>query len=325
MNTTTNTNTAKSLPAGIVKKTTGYSVDPSKIARREGWNARFDFGDIKSLAASIKCELERDPSGGGLLNPLRIKRLPSDSTLLAKGFLFELIDGDRRLTAIESLLDKQVTFPLGVAAELVERDQTDLQSLIQMYTANTGKPFLPLEEADAFRRMVDGGMTTKQIAQAVGRTETTVKEALALLAADPKLLEAVKSGKVGVTDAKMIVNSTGKDAAAQAAIVDAAAAAGGKKAGKAAITKRLQDIKKQRAVAAGKTVKMRALTNDQLSAIGARMSDHLVVLLKEAGVSQEDTDLRAWVKADEKLAAAFALGALDALKVAAGQDLDLMV
>ena len=84
---------------GIIKRTNAYFADPKTIARVDGWNNRFDFGEIEELAKSIKIN--------GLLQPLRIKRVPAHVKDDGKGaagaqvFAFELIDGDRRLTAIE--------------------------------------------------------------------------------------------------------------------------------------------------------------------------------------------------------------------------------
>ena len=76
---------------------------------------------------------------------------------------------------------------------------------------------------------------------------------------------------------------------------------------------------------AGKTLKIRALSDDQLSSMGAKLAKHLVAVMKEAGIA-EDTDLLAWVESDESRAAAYTFGALQALKAAAGvKDIKLEV
>lgn len=323
MTATTTATASKPLAAGLVKKTTAYNVDPRRVTRREGWNTRFDMGEIAALAASIETELNRDPSDGGLLMPIRVKRISGNPAAD-----FELVDGDRRLTAIELLLEKGVVFPQGVAATMVDKNQDDLTSTIQMITANTGKPFLPLEEAAAYKRLRDGGMSVAQICAAVGRTDVHVRETLDLLEADAAVQDAVKTGAVAGSMAKLIVSVTKGDNAAQKDLLaDAVGAKKKDKAAKARLMTKIQQKRDAKAVAKGKEVKMRALTDAQLSEIGERLAKHLKALLKEAGLGAEmqQGELVEWVKKDEKLAAAYVAGAMDALKAAAGVKINLEV
>lgn len=211
-------------------------VDPRSIDRREGWNVRFDFGEIEELAKSIKYQATEGGVPGGLLNAIRIKR--------KEGGRFELIDGDRRMTAVELLIKwagegnlKGYDFPDGIAAVIVAKGQDDLRSLIQMFEANSGKAFLPMEEAAAYKRMREAGMSLEQIGQAVGRNHVHVNNTLALLEAPAELQEAVKKGEVGGTLAKKIA-VVGRGNKAKAAELTKAAKAAGK------------DKKKQRAVKA---------------------------------------------------------------------------
>lgn len=320
--------TARALPSGIVRKTTGYNADPRRICRRSGWNTRFDFGDIANLAESIQIELARDPSNGGLLHDLRVKRLDKGDPRAATHD-FEIVDGDRRLTAIELLLEKGVEFPDGVGIKLVERTQDDLTSLIQMYTSNTGKPFLPLEEAAAFKRMRDAGMTILAISKAVGKADTHVIETLALLESDEELQAAVKDGSVGSTMAKMIATTARGDKEAQKELTKEAKAARGKgsdaKAAKARLLKKIEDKKAQKAAAKGKTLKIKSMTDDALSELGAKMAKALEIKVKEAGWKKFET-LEEMVDAmakDEKLTASFTLGVVMALRAAAGIKVNL--
>lgn len=315
---------SKPLPAGTVARTSGYNVDPARVVKRDGWNTRFDLGDIESLASSIQTELARDPADGGLLNPVRVKRITGNPTAD-----FEIVDGERRMTAIWMLLEKGFIFPQGIAATMVDRKQDDVTSLIQMYTANTGKPFLPLEEAAAFKRMRDAGMTIAAICKAVGRADVHVIDTLALLEADEDLQAAVASGQVGGTIAKVIATTARGDKALQKELTQDAKDARGKgaeaKAAKARMLKKIQDKKEAKAKAKGKQLKMRALTDDQLTELGAKQAKLLEVKVKEAGWKAFGTleDMTAEMAKDEKLAAAFTLGTLLALRAAAGIKVDL--
>jgi hypothetical protein len=326
--------TTKPLPAGIVKMSKTYNVDPTTIVRRPGWNARFDFGDTSSLASSIYTECQRDPSSGGLLNPLRVKRLSKDDPLRADNATaeFALIDGDRRLTAIESLLKANPNqFPEGVRVTLVDRDQDDLNSLVQMYTANTGKPLLPLEEAAAFKRMQDSGLTIAGICNAVGRSDVHVRETLALLTSTAEVVDAIVTGKVSGSMAKNVVVAAKGDKVAEATLLAAAVAvkaakgAVAKKQAKAALTAQVQAQKDANTLAAGKEVKVRTMTTEQIEATIAKLVAHMKSATAEGGidVGAEPAAMRAFIEKDATYAAIYTFGAIQALQVARGEKINL--
>lgn len=303
------TTSQKTAPTnGILNsKRVAHFIDPRTITRREGWNPRFEFGEIAALAISIQ--------QNGVLNSIRVKRLPAGSA-----HQFELIDGDRRLTAIEQILKKNPdAFPDGIPAVIVDKDQDDITSLIQMFEANSGKVFLPLEEAAAYDRMRQAGLSIKQICAKVGRASVHVTEILNLLKADESVKEAVATGKIGKTMAKQIATAARGDTAKQKELVAKATEAAGKgKGNRRAVLKAVDDQKVAKAKAKGKTLKIRALSDIELSQIGAAMATTLAEQLKSAGLAL-DADLTAWVKNNQMYIIAYAFGALEALKVAAGQ------
>lgn len=320
---------ARKLAAGIASVGKSYNADPSRIMRRPGFNTRFVFSEIDELALSIKTELLRDPSEGGLMMPLRVKRIKGNAD-----FDFELVDGDRRLTAIEQLLKAGVTFPEGVAIKMVDPKQDDTTSTLQMITTNTGKPLLPLEEAAAYKRLrEEGKMSITDICKAVGRTDVHVRETLQLLDADIEVQDAVKTGKVSGSMAKMIATVAKDNPELQKDLVKEAAEAKLDKGvnGKAAKARLFSKIDKQRsakAAAAGKEQKIKVLRADQLDDLGRKIAKHLEVVLKEAGPQYAEyfaahEAYRSHIAASEELAAAYTFGALQGLLAAAGQKINL--
>ncbi len=319
---TTTPATASASPTGIIKaRPSAYNLlDPKAIKRREGFNPRFDFGEIKELAKSIRVQATEHAVPGGLLQPLRVKRA---------GDGFELIDGDRRMTAIELLMDMAAkgdvdgySFSEGVPAFTVDKGQDDVTSLIQMFEANTGKAFLPLEEAAAYKRMQEAGMTIEQIGKNVQRAHVHIVATLALLDADDSLKDAVKSKKIGGTMAKKIATAARGNKAKQAELTKEAVEAGSDKKKKRVVLGKVEQVRAAKAAAKGKTIKMRALNDDQLSEMGEKLAKHLVAVMKEAKV-EGDRDLAKWIHADEQLVVAFTFGALQALKAAAGVKVEL--
>lgn len=315
------TTSATPIVAVVQARPSAYNmINPRAVKRAEGFNPRFDFGEIAELAKSIRVQATEHAVPGGLLQPIRVKKA---------GGGFELIDGDRRLTAIELLLDLNdkgkpdgYAFAEGIPAFTVAKTQDDITSLVQMFEANTGKAFLPMEEAAAYKRMRDAGMTIEQIGKNVQRAHVHIVATLALLDADDSLKDAVKDKKIGGTMAKKIATAARGDKTKQAELVKEAVAAGGDKKKKRVVVGKIEQARAAKAAKKGKTLKMRALTDDQLSEMGERLAKHLKSVLKEAKVDP-DSDLRAWVAADEKLAAAFTFGVLEALKAAAGLKVEL--
>lgn len=307
------------LASGITKKTTTYQADPRTIGRRVGWNPRIDFGDIAELAKSIKAN--------GLLRPLRVKR-PEAAYNTTDAFL--LIDGDRRLTAIELILEEDANaFPEGVPIELVDKEQDSITSLIQMFEENTGKPFTPVEEAEAYKRMRDAGLKVKDIAACVSRCENHIIDTLNLVDAPAELKQAVISKKVGGTTAKEIARvAKGNTDLAKDLLATAEKAKAGDKDSKTRLRVAINKAADAKAAAKGKEVRQRTAIR---SAEAIQKQCERLVKHWEASKSAEgftDKDLAGYVEAvadDSDLAAAFVAGAIEALKYVMGRDANLEI
>lgn len=310
------TGSGRSEAPGILKRSNSYFGDPRTITRRVGFNPRFDFGDIDGLKASIKAN--------GLMQPLRVKRISAGDERLSKGFVFELIDGDRRLTSIEALLKDGHEFAEGVPIIIVDKSQDDTTDLIQMFVANDGKPFLPLEECAAYTKMKAAGMTVAQICKAVGRKQMHVTSILALADADEAVKEAVKDGTITKTMAKDIATNARGDKDKQKELVQAAKAAGNDKTARRRVIRQVEEAKQLKAARKGRKVpKMRSLSDEELSKLGADVAARMPQLLLNAKAMVHEKHLEKWIGQDDKLALAFAYGALQALKAAAGMKVNL--
>lgn len=296
---------------GVMKRSSAYFIDPKAVDRRKGWNPRIDFGDIEELAKSIKAQKAHD--GVGLLNDIRVKRKP--------GGRFELIDGDRRLTAIELLMKRGEVFEQGIPAKIVDKDQEDIDSLIQMFVANTGKNFLPMEEAVAYKKLRDAGMTLAQICQAVGRKQPHVTSILALLEADESLQEAAKDGSINKSTAKEIALLAKGDKGKQAELVKQAKEAGKDATKRRTLKTAIQKAKVAKAKRKGKVIKMDRLTPAQLSDLGNRLSEELAEMMESAGIAH-DANMYEWSTAEPDLKMAFLFGALSGCKAAAGLEVE---
>ena len=293
MTTTTNNGIIKARPSAY------NMVDPKAIKRREGWNPRFDFGDIEQLAKSIKAQKEKD--GVGVLVALRLKRL-ADGTL-------EIIDGDRRQTAVEYLIAKGEEFAEGIPAFIEGKNSSDTDNLIKMFESNNSKLFLPLEEAAAYKRFKDAGFTLAQITAVVGKKHVHIVDTLRLLEADESVKEAVRSKKIGATTAKHIAKA-GKDK--QAALVEKAKASP-KGSGK----KLKKEIEAQRVNRrAGTKVKVEPMDQDELKDLEKELSLAFVVACSDQGTMPAAVSIN--VQKSDELTLAVKYGILLGLRAALG-------
>lgn len=140
-------------------------------------NVRTDLGDLTELTDSIRAV--------GLLQPIVVRPDP-------RGFV--IIDGHRRhaaalaagLTALPCLASKA-------------RDRAG--QLEVMLAAALHKQLEPMEQARAFGRLHDAGLSPAQIAARTGYSRATVTARLHLLALPPDAQDMVTGGDLTVTDA----------------------------------------------------------------------------------------------------------------------------
>src|SRR6266516_2523718 len=157
-------------------------VPLGKIKTREGFNPRSDFGDeqMAELVASVKRH--------GIITPL---------TLAPDGDRFTIIAGERRYRAAKAAKLKEVpaqvrdadgeALTLAVAENVIRADLT------------------PVEEADAYRRLVEEHGDAAKVAKLVGRSERLIGERLELLRLPEEARALVAARKVALSCAPLLV------------------------------------------------------------------------------------------------------------------------
>jgi ParB/RepB/Spo0J family partition protein len=135
-----------------------------------------------------------------------------------------VIDGHRRWAGVEMLIKGGRWTHDGVPAILVDKSMPEPDQILLTIVANDGKPLLPLEEAAAYKRLRDTGMTVADIAKRVGKGTVMVSDRLRLLEADESVREALQTGKLPKAMAQDIVRSSKGDKTKQAEMVKEATA-----------------------------------------------------------------------------------------------------
>lgn len=160
-------------------------IPTSAITVRDGWNPRTNM-DPEALAALVT-----SISAQGILQPLLVD-LADDTHIL--------IDGHRRLAAAtQAGLNR-------VPVIIRDGDPGAAMQIAAALAANQRRVNLgPIEEAAAFARAADSGLTTAGIAAATGCTQQHVTKRLALLDLPEQLHEAVNTRTISLAAADVLL------------------------------------------------------------------------------------------------------------------------
>lgn len=150
-------------------------IDPNPFQPRQ------DFGteSLDELAASIRAQ--------GFYGHLVARRV---------GDRYQLAYGERRLRAAQMAGLSEL--PLSI------RDLSDGQMLEVAITENVQRKDLnPIEEAEAYNRLVQLGYSYRQISEKVGKSAGHISDLLKLLQ-KPDVAEQVRQGEVGIVEGREI-------------------------------------------------------------------------------------------------------------------------
>lgn len=147
---------------------------------------QFDEAPLKELADSI--------GEHGVLEPLIVR--PVDEG-------YEIVVGERRWRACQ--LAGLTSVPV-IVRDLTEREATELALVENLQREDLN----PMEEADAYRRLLDEfGLTQEEVAQRVGKERSTVANRLRLLGLKGFSRSALEKGQISAGHAKVLLSLTG--------------------------------------------------------------------------------------------------------------------
>jgi ParB family chromosome partitioning protein len=181
-------------------------VPLSELRSDEAINPRSkgrDAGDA-ALVASIKAR--------GLLQPLVVRG--PERSLKAGGMekrAYDVVDGRRRLKALIKIHGKT---PVEIPVVFVEGDETTLREMA--LAANVVRAALhPVDEYDAYRDLIDSGLSVEDVAAHFGVKEKWVRQRLQLATLAPELRQTWRLGKMTAEQAEAL--SSAPDHARQCA------------------------------------------------------------------------------------------------------------
>lgn len=160
----------------------GFMVPVSQIeTNRE--QPRTNLGDLSELTESIRQR--------GVLEPLLVRKTETGR--------YQLVAGERRFhAAVAAGLDE---------VPCVEMSLTDQEALEVALVENLQRRDLnPFEEAEGYRTLVEKyGYTHEQVAQAVGKSRTSVTETLSLLNIPPAIRDLCRHADITAKSKLLII------------------------------------------------------------------------------------------------------------------------
>ena len=131
----------------------------------------------------------------GVLQPLLLRRLPVDKEK------FEIIAGERRWRAAQMAQVHEVP---AVVKEFSNQEALEIGLIENIQRSD----LQPLEEADAFQRLIDEyGHTQELVAQAVGKSRSYVANSLRLLVLPLRAREYLEAGRITAGHARALLMS----------------------------------------------------------------------------------------------------------------------
>jgi ParB family chromosome partitioning protein len=173
-------------PEGAVRKLPVESLKPNRLQPR----LRIDDDEIESLADSIRTQ--------GLVQPLIV-------TVEADGS-YSIVAGERRWRAARRAGLEEV--PVVIRGLLDDRARLELALVENLQRSDLNA----LEEAQAYLALQEKfGLSQEEIATRVGKSRTTVTNALRLLKLPPEVRDLLRSGQLAAGQARPLLALGSRD------------------------------------------------------------------------------------------------------------------
>lgn len=123
-----------------------------------------------------------------------------------------ITDGHTRLRAVKRAIE--LGAEITSIPTIVKPGSESIEDLtVALVQANSGRPLSALEKAIVAKRLMGFGVTEEDIAKRLNCTPRYVSDLLVLVAAPPKVRNAVISGKMSATEAVKVLRKHGQNAA----------------------------------------------------------------------------------------------------------------
>ncbi|MEM6429655.1 MAG: ParB/RepB/Spo0J family partition protein [Deinococcota bacterium] len=158
----------------------------------------------KTIDAAALAELTQSIASKGVLQPLLVRPLAPTKTdddvspTSSEPSRYEIVAGERRFrAAMQAGLD---------SVPVVVRTLSDQETLEVAIVENLQRENLsPLEEAQAFKQLLDFGLNQEAVATSVGKSRSAIANSLRLLKLQPSAQEALTKQEISAGHARAIL------------------------------------------------------------------------------------------------------------------------
>lgn len=165
---------------------------PIESIQRDSTQPRTDIGDVSDMVASVK--------EFGILQPVIVQRIADDK--------YELIMGERRLTAAKKAGLKSIP---AIVRTIEEHRKLEVQVIENLHR----KAFHPVEEAQAFQRLIDEhGHRHEDLAKILGRSRAAISQTIRILSLPADLLDEARKSQI-ITSSVLLEIAKQEDQALQ--------------------------------------------------------------------------------------------------------------
>lgn len=176
-----------------------YATLKMSQIRRNPNQPRETFNEeaLNELANSIKEH--------GLLQPIVVRKLGTETTHKSQRMIYELVAGERRFRANE--LADNITIETKILLSEGDAEISDMESFKKAMAENLNREdMLPLEEARGFKKVLDEeeDATPASVAKTFSKSVQYVNQRLVLLSLRPEIQTAVDLGHIGTQAAVQI-------------------------------------------------------------------------------------------------------------------------
>ena len=173
-----------------------WNIEPEKIHIRPGFNPRgipYEELYVDDLKDFIRAN--------------GVRPLPALRVCLRTGRI-ELVMGHRRLKAIRELIAEGE--PIKTVACQQETILADDKLLALAISENQGLALTPIQEAEAYKRLLNYNWTVEEIARNIGKSAGHIYDRLRLTEAEIEIRQAIQDGSVTLTDAVAVIKEASK-------------------------------------------------------------------------------------------------------------------
>jgi ParB family chromosome partitioning protein len=149
----------------------------------------------KTMDSEALAELTRSIANKGVLQPLLVRPLEEDADGQMR---YEIVAGERRFRAATQA--GLSTVPV-VSRQLDDQETLEIAIIENLQRENLNA----LEEAQAFKQLMDFGMNQEEVANSVGKSRSAIANSLRLLRLPEDAQQALAQGKISAGHARAIL------------------------------------------------------------------------------------------------------------------------